>query len=46
MADPASMVERVMQPGYAPAGSLFPETPLENIGFADSDLAAEEEFRA
>jgi len=46
MADPATMVERVLQPGYAHADSLFPETPLENIGFADSDLAVEEEFRA
>jgi hypothetical protein len=39
-------VERVLQPGYAHADSLSPETPLKNIPFADSDLAVEEEFRA
>jgi uroporphyrin-III C-methyltransferase len=46
MADPVTMVERVLQPGYAHADSLSPETPLKNIPFADSDLAVEEEFRA
>jgi len=46
IADPAAMVERVLQPGYAPADILFPSTPLKNIPFADSDLAVEEEFRA
>jgi uroporphyrin-III C-methyltransferase len=46
MADPAAMVERVLQPGYAPAANLFPATILEDIPFADSALAAEEEFRA
>jgi uroporphyrin-III C-methyltransferase len=46
MADPATVVEQVLQPGYAPAESLFPATPLENISFAASDLSLEEEFRA
>jgi uroporphyrin-III C-methyltransferase len=46
MADPASMVERVLQPGYAAGANLFPPTVLEDIPFADSALAAEEEFRA
>jgi uroporphyrin-III C-methyltransferase len=46
MADPAAMVERVLQPGYEPADILFPSTPLKNIPFADPALATEEEFRA
>lgn len=46
MADPAAMVERVLQPSYAPGANLFPATVLEDIPFADSVLATEEEFRA
>jgi uroporphyrin-III C-methyltransferase len=46
MADPATMVEHVLRPGYVPAESRFPATPLENISFAASDLSVEEEFRA
>jgi hypothetical protein len=46
MADPAKMVEQVLQPGYATEGGVFPSTPFENIPFADSGLRVDEEFRA
>jgi siroheme synthase len=46
MADPARMVEQILQPVYATAGNVFPSTPFENVPFADSGLRVDEEFRA